>query len=350
MHGDRAAHHVDDVLGDRHAEARALNAADRAAALARERLEDRLPERFAHADAAVLDAELEHGALRRRRRLFDDAEADHAARGRKLDRVRKDVQQDLVEPEPVGHDVLVHDVLRVDEQLQLLGRDVGLNDRPQVMNDVGQVRVALVDRHLAALDAAHVEHVVDQRQQMLARYGDLRKVVLHLLPVVDVRRRKRGKPDDRVHRRADIVRHVVQKRRFGAVGVLGGVERDRQRFLAFLEFAVALLEGEPRRLLLARIAPRAPRIAQQQEDDDRRHRKDYRAEQRDMVAQHVEERVRIQPVGVAVGQVLRIVGTDHVDAAVQKLQQPLVADLDAEAPVVVAARLVQRQAAVSAVL
>ena len=52
---------------------------------------------------------------------------------------------------------------------------------------------------------------------MLARRRGLFQIVEHLLAVVNMGGRKRSEADDRVHRRADVVRHIKQKFALGAV-------------------------------------------------------------------------------------------------------------------------------------
>ena len=81
LNGDGAAHQVHNVLGDGHAEAGALNAADGGVFLTGELLKDVLLELLAHADAVVLDAELIAGPARRRTVFLGNADADHAACG-----------------------------------------------------------------------------------------------------------------------------------------------------------------------------------------------------------------------------------------------------------------------------
>ena len=162
--GDLAAHHVHQIFGDGHAQARALDAADRAGILAGEGLKDMLLELRAHADAVVLDAELVVGKAVRGGGLLDNADADGAAGAGELDGITQNVEQDLVQAQLVRDDVFVMDILGVDEKVQLLGRRIGLDDGAQIMDNIRQVHRHSVDLHLAALDAAHVEHIVDEGQ------------------------------------------------------------------------------------------------------------------------------------------------------------------------------------------
>ena len=74
-----------------------------------------------HADARVLDAELIVGAAGGGAALLRYADADRAARLGVLDGIAQQVQQDLVQPQAVAVDVLVHHVHRVHIEVQLLG-------------------------------------------------------------------------------------------------------------------------------------------------------------------------------------------------------------------------------------
>ena len=177
-----------------------------------------LLKRRTHADAVIADMELIVRAALRRGLLLDDAQGDRAARRGEFDGVGHDVEHDLVEAHGVGDDVLVLHVDHVDEERDALGGNARLDDVAQVVHKLGQVHRARLERDLAALDAAHVEHVVDEREQVLARRRGLFQVVEHLFAVVDMGGRKRGEADDRVHRRADVVRHIEQEFALGAVG------------------------------------------------------------------------------------------------------------------------------------
>ena len=238
--GDGAAHQVHDALGDGHAKSRARDAADGGAFLTGELLKDVRLELLAHADAVVLDAELVAGVARGGTVLLGYANADHATRGSELDGVGQDVQQDLVEAQRIGDDVLVFDVHGVDEERQPLCRHIGLNDGAHVMDDVGQMHRLLINLDLAVLDAAHVQHVVDEGKEMLAGGGDLLQVVQHLLTVVDVGRGQRREADDGVHRRADVVAHVEEELPLGAVCRPLMLQGNLQSAVLFLQLGLIL--------------------------------------------------------------------------------------------------------------
>ncbi len=72
----------------------------------------------AHTDSAVLDVEFIIRKALFIRPLLDDAERNRTSCRRIFDRIRQDIQQNLIQPERVGHDVLICDIQRVNEQLQ----------------------------------------------------------------------------------------------------------------------------------------------------------------------------------------------------------------------------------------
>ena len=139
VHLNRAMHRVHDVLGDRHAQPRALNAVHAGVVLAREGIEDRLLERFGHADAVVLDVEVRADVVRAQRRgLLRDRHMDRAALGRELERVGQQVDQHLVEADRVAtHAFLIH-VLNEDVKQLALGPRLRLHDAHNALRDLAQ--------------------------------------------------------------------------------------------------------------------------------------------------------------------------------------------------------------------
>ena len=85
------------------------------------------------------------------------------------------------------------------------------------MHEIRQMHRLFLDLHLAALDTAHVQHIVDEGEQVLAGSGDLFQVVQHLFLIINMGCRQRGEADDGVHRGADVVAHVEQELPLGAV-------------------------------------------------------------------------------------------------------------------------------------
>ena len=222
LHLNGAAHGVHDVLGDGHAQAGALGLMHPGVILPDKGLKDPRPELRRHADAVVLDAEMDTDeVLPLLRRLLVHGDLDPPLFGGELDGVAQDVEKHLVEPQAVTADILVGDVVDGHIELLALGADLGLNDADQAVHHLPQGYLIHVQRQLAALDFAHVQHIVDEPQQMLAGQGYFFQTVLDLLDIADVGRGNRRHAHDGVHGGADIVAHIGQELAFGPAGLDG---------------------------------------------------------------------------------------------------------------------------------
>ena len=84
-----------------------------------------------------------------------------------------------------------------------------MDDSPQIMNQIRQMNLCLLQSHLAAFDPAHIQHIIDKRKQMLAGYGDLAKIVLYQIFLVDMGRCQCRESHDSIHGSPDIMGHVI---------------------------------------------------------------------------------------------------------------------------------------------
>ena len=231
LHLNGAAHHIHDVFGDGHAKAGALDTADRGGALPLKRLKDFFGKFRAHADAVVLDAELVLPAAAHLPGKLAHPHRDRAARRGKLDGVGQQVQQDLVQPGLIAVDILVGHIHRIHIKLQLFCVDLPADDGFQIVQHLRKVDFHLFQMELSAFDAAHIQHIVDEREQMVAGSKGLGQIILHPLLVVNIADRQCSKADDGVHGGADVVGHIGKEGALGAVGSLGGGNGIRKRLI-----------------------------------------------------------------------------------------------------------------------
>ena len=140
FHGDRSAHHIHNVLRDRHTKPRSLNAAHSRGLFSGKRFKDmRLELRF-HADSGVPDDKLVCAIAGRRRLQLSDPKTDHAAGLIELDSVAHDIQQYLRQSKLICNNVLIPDIHRIDQKIQLTGSDIRLYDRPDIMEQIRKVQ------------------------------------------------------------------------------------------------------------------------------------------------------------------------------------------------------------------
>ena len=175
---------------------------------------------LAHADAGIFDREMIRCAPRWGLPLFRDAQHKRAAVFVVFHAVAENVQKDLRQLQLVGDHVLVRNAIHLDAEINALAVGRRLDDGAKVVDEGGQVQRLFVHLHFAAFDAAHVQHIVDETEQMLAGNGNLVQVFLDLSPLVNVRFGQRNEADDGVHGRAYVVRHVVQEHRLRFVRLL----------------------------------------------------------------------------------------------------------------------------------
>ena len=217
--GDGALHLVHNIFGDGHSQAGALGALHPGAVLPGEGLKDLLLEFLRHADARVphdkvgADVAGPQGGV-----LLGHGHGDAAPLGGEFQGVGEQVEQHLIEADAVAVDVLLGDILNEDVKALFSGLHLGLNDADNALGGLPEADHVQVEGQLAALDLGHVQHVVDQPQQMLAGEGDFAQTGFHLVPVVHVGGGDGSHTHDGVHGGADVVAHVGEELALGLVG------------------------------------------------------------------------------------------------------------------------------------
>ena len=225
-----AVHELHDALGDRHAQARRTVAAGGGRVLLAEGVKNPGQKLLAHTDAGVADDKAERRLPVIARSLLDH-KADRPALRRELDRVAENVDHHLLELRGVADIIIVHltdDAAVVDEPLVPA---LAADDRVDLLQRLGKGELLLFDGHASGFDAAHVQDVVDDPQQMMGGIADLSQVFLDLIAGRGIVHGDVVQTDDRVHWGADLVAHVGQECRLGFICFLGCAERLRQRLV-----------------------------------------------------------------------------------------------------------------------
>ena len=131
---------------------------------------------------------------------------------RELDGVREQVEDDLAEaPLVAGHQVDVR--CELERELNAVLDRAFAHHHDAAFERLAQREAGELELDLPGLDLRQVEHVVDQREQMVARGEDVVEVLLLLL--VDLAEhplpQHLREADDRVQRGAQLVRHARQE-------------------------------------------------------------------------------------------------------------------------------------------
>jgi len=226
-------HQVDDVSCNGHAKTGALHLGRPVVVCPAERLEHDLLELRRHTDAVVLDGKLVAAKLREAVRFFLDRKGDVSAIRGVLDGVAHQVHKDLLDAQAVAADSFVLDVLNMDFELMFVLVDCRFCKGEQVIDQLRQAEILLGKAHSPALDSGHIQHFIDQSQQMTARFCDLAKALDHPVLALDIRTRNGGQTNDCIHWCTDIMGHIGEKFCLGAACVFCRPVRILQCLMGF---------------------------------------------------------------------------------------------------------------------
>ena len=205
---------LDEALGQRESEAGA-GRMRRSLVEALERAEDPRVLILWDAEARVDDLELE--VVRGRPQV----EADPTAGRRELHRVRQEVEQDLADPPGIEIHARAFVGGRFEADVLLAGALARRGEhRREQRPDRERLRPEL---DASCLDLCEIEHVVDQREEVISGVADISQIALL---AVGGRGRELlleqvGKADDRVERCAQLVAHVREELGLVPVGGVG---------------------------------------------------------------------------------------------------------------------------------
>ena len=235
---DPSAHHLGQALADRQAETRsAVLARGRDVSLLKD-LEQPTLFIFAHANPGIADFEADAQGVVCSDRIavgFDHPAAhEYPPALGELDRVADVVEQDLADAVAVAMQRR-RQMVGVDDQLDILRHRLVAHHVGNAEQHALDREVALFQVQLAGLDLREIEHVVDDAEQVVCRVLDLAEAN-ERARVADLAAQKMRQPDDRIHRRADLVAHVGEEGALCEIGFLG-------RQLGRCEFGGALLDA-----------------------------------------------------------------------------------------------------------
>ncbi len=159
-----------------------------------------------HTDAGIAHDELEIGAIAHPPG-FPDAEVHAAPFRGKFQRIGQNIDKHLIEAQGIAPVALVHHAFDVQVKDNVLVFRLRIDERTDALHERPEIEFFIDDGYFTALDARHVQNVVDQREEVTGRKPDLAEAVGQLVPVVQRGGGDGGHADDRVHGRADLVAH-----------------------------------------------------------------------------------------------------------------------------------------------
>ena len=140
--------------------------------------------------------------------FLHDSKCDAPSRRCIFHSIAEEIDKYLIKLQRICDHVLIDNLKGINKQLKLLRLHLWLNNVDQIVHQFRNIALLLLDLHLAALNPAHVKDIIDQAEQVVAGGKHLLQAVPHLVLIVNMAHRNGCKPNDSVHRRADIMRHI----------------------------------------------------------------------------------------------------------------------------------------------
>ena len=174
---------------------------------------------LAHADAVILHHKAVFGVMLGMGKLLY-LQPDVPTGGRVLDHIGEDVHQHLIQAVGVGQHVFVLHKGVYRKGLAALACLL-VDDAVQPADLLRQVHLFHIQGSLAALDAAHIQNIVDDAQQQLPGGFQLGQMLGQFFRLVQLVFHQGSNADDGVHGGADVVAHVGKEVRLGLAGLFG---------------------------------------------------------------------------------------------------------------------------------
>ena len=235
VHGDGSAHQGNQVFGNGHSQAGSAVFLPGHSAFLLKRKEQPVHKLTAHTHAVVT-----HRKAQPHLSVFfpklSDFQADFSALRRELKRIGQQVQQDLVQPQGISLQDCFGKIHQGHGEFQPFGRRLGIDDGGEGLRYIFQVKYLMGNGHFSFIYFGHIQHIVNQRHQMLGGITDFFQTVLHAAAVFNIGACNGGHADDRIHGRTDFVAHAGKEILLGRIGILRIEQGILQRLLDFHAF------------------------------------------------------------------------------------------------------------------
>ena len=162
-----------------------------------------------HADAIVLYRQFIDAILHRVAGFLRKADEDLSSGPGEFHRITDYIEKNLMEAELIGNHILVFHILYIDTQAQIFFIHLILHHHTQILEKCRQMHRFFFQSHHAALNAAHIQYIIDQTEQVRTGGTDLGKIILHLFPIIYIRLCQICKSDYGIHGCTDIVRDAA---------------------------------------------------------------------------------------------------------------------------------------------
>ena len=120
-----------------------------------------LDEFLAHSDTGITDNKIVIGKSASCSTFLCDPDTYCSTWFREFHGIADAIEQNLIQSELIAHNRLIHHVNRINEQYQLFGPNICLNDISDIMNHIRQMAFGRLNPYFSALDPAHIQNIID---------------------------------------------------------------------------------------------------------------------------------------------------------------------------------------------
>ncbi len=247
FHTDLSAHAFHQVFHNGHSKAGAFDFADGSVIDPLKRQENFLQEFLTHADSVILA-----GKFQQHRVLFPfffpvlfrpalpETNIYISVFQCILNRIPDNIHQNLPQPQGVPHQAFFINGPDVYHKTLFFQLCLGTHDHGNIMHQVCQGKHFLIQGHAPAVNARHVQHVIDQAHQMGGSRLDLLQAVLYPGLLIYVGQTDGSHSHNGIHGSPDVMGHIGKEIALGLVGRLRSLQGVLQRVIHLLQLLPAL--------------------------------------------------------------------------------------------------------------
>ena len=224
LNTDGTAHHFHDPLCDGHSQAAAAVFCPQTGIRRCKCIEDPGQKFLIHTDAGILYAKPQGRMILLLRYLLH-RKCDRAGSLRKFNGIGQDVQQHFLQLYIIAEVRVIHIVQHAALKGKPLFPCLGPYHGVDLFHHGIKGEFLPVQEHTSGLDPAHIQNIIDDREQMLCTVSDLLQRFPGLSVQLLILQRKGIQSDDRIQRCPDLMTHAGQE---GGLGLVGLFRRDQR--------------------------------------------------------------------------------------------------------------------------
>ena len=224
FHRDRAAHKINELLGDRHTESRSFIGGSRPIVFLCKGFEYMRQKFCFHADPRIRQFKMIQYFLVRTFLFLHTEEYFTAIRG-KFHGIPENIDKYLAQMQFIPYYKRMGKCRKLPYQFDIPCCKLSADNRSTVIDTGPDIKALMIHLGFPGFNTAHIKHIIDQTEQMLGRTADLFQTVQNLILISDILQRDIRHAHDTVDRRSYVMTHIGKEITFGLTGAVRFLRR-----------------------------------------------------------------------------------------------------------------------------